>query len=356
MNYIGIDCHITSLDFAVVNERGLITKTKTTDTSVKALIEFVKGVPAPRTIYIEEGSLANWLLEVCTEYGEQLIITDPRKNRWIGKSENKNDKIDAVKLAQLARGGYTKEIYHPVGNRRRFRELIFSYHDTIKSQTRIKNKIKSKFRENGIKCTGNTVYSQNRRDEWITKLPKEKILRLIVYGLWEQLDQIKTVRNSLLKNIKKFSSQYSEIKKFTEIPGIGVIHAATISAIIETPNRFANKKKVWKYAGLSLSERSSGDTVYSKHLSKNYNRLLKYSIKQAVQVATKAKDNQFRQQFLRLTIEKGIPPHRAKLTVSRSMLAVIYGMWKNGSDYDPEIAKKRSIIKSNKESVSNLLV
>ena len=35
-----------------------------------------------------------------------------------------------------------------------------------------------------------------------------------------------------------------------KIPGIGLIHAATISAIIETPHRFANKKKVWMYAGI----------------------------------------------------------------------------------------------------------
>jgi len=43
-----------------------------------------------------------------------------------------------------------------------------------------------------------------------------------------------------------------------------------------------------------------------------------------------------------LTIEKGIPSHKAKLTVSRSMLAAMYGMWKKGEEYDPEIDKKRS--------------
>ena len=35
MNYIGVDCHISSLDFAVVNERGTITKKAKVNTGVK---------------------------------------------------------------------------------------------------------------------------------------------------------------------------------------------------------------------------------------------------------------------------------------------------------------------------------
>ena len=35
MNYIGCDCHISSLDFAVVNERGETTKKQRVNTGVK---------------------------------------------------------------------------------------------------------------------------------------------------------------------------------------------------------------------------------------------------------------------------------------------------------------------------------
>ncbi len=127
-----------------------------------------------------------------------------------------------------------------------------------------------------------------------------------------------------------------------KIPGIGLIHAATISAIMETPHRFANKKKVWMYAGIGLMERSSGERVYSRKLTRDYNRPLKNAIKKSAEAAIVAKDNQFRKQYLKLTIEKGIPSHKAKLTVSRSMLAAMYGMWKKGEEYDPQIGKKKS--------------
>ncbi|MBT3175411.1 MAG: hypothetical protein HOG03_10095 [Desulfobacula sp.] len=64
--------------------------------------------------------------------------------------------------------------------------------------------------------------------------------------------------------------------------------------------------------------------------------------KKSVQATIISKDNQFRRQYLKLTIEKEIPSYKAKLTVARSMLAAMYGMWKKGEKYDPEIDKKRS--------------
>jgi transposase len=347
MNYIGVDCHISSLDFAVVNERGTITQKAEVNTGVKEFIAFVKSIPKPRKIFIEEGELAGWMLETSLKFGEQLIITDPKINKWIGKAGQKNDPIDAEKLAQLARGKYIKEIYHPVNNRRRFKELVFAYHDTVKSQTRIKNKIKANFRRNGIKCTGDTVYSDKYREKWRERLSKNKIIHLIIEELWVQLDQVGESKEKLKRNIRIQSKQYPEIKKFSKVPGIGLIHASTISAIIETPHRFANKKKVWMYAGIGLTERSSGETVYSRKLTRDYNRPLKNAIKKAAEAAIIAKDNQFRRQYLRLTIEKGIASHRAKLTVARSMLAALYGMWKKGEEYDPEIDNKRN--KGNKK-------
>ena len=342
MNYIGCDSHISSLECAVVNEKGHESKKQRMNTGVKELMDFVRSIPQPRVIIIEEGVLAGWLLEMCTAYGEKLVITDPKTNRWIGRANQKNDTIDAIKLAHLARGGYIKEIHHPIGHRRRFKELVLSYHDTIKSQTRIKNKLKAKFRQKGIRCSGETVYSAKYRKGWKKRLPTEKVVEVVVKGLWQQLDQVHEVQEELLGHIRKQSRQYSEIKKFKQIPGIGTVHAATISAIVETPHRFANKKKLWMYAGLGLAERASGEKVYSRNLTRSYNRLLKNALKQAAEAAIRAKDNQFRRQYLRLTIEKAIPSHRAKLTVARSMLATLYGIWKSGVDYDPNIDKRRT--------------
>jgi transposase len=340
MNYIGMDSHISTLEFAVVNEAGRLVKVNRVATSVNGFMGFVKAVPPPRTIYMEEGTLAAWALETCIRFGEKLVITDPKKNHWISSSGQKDDSVDALKLAQLARGGYIKEIRHPVGQRRRFRELMIAYHDTVRSTTRIKNKIKARFRQNGIPCTGATVYSETHREDWKGKLPQETILLLILDNLWRQLEQSEQTEKELLAAARVQAKQYPEIKLFRDIPGIGFIHAATISAILENPYRFADKRKVWMYAGLGIMTRSSGGKTYSEKLSTDYNRLLKYTLKQAAEAAIHAKDNPFRRKYLDMTLIHGIAPHRAKLTIARDMLATMWAMWRKGEKYSPEIREK----------------
>lgn len=83
MNYIAVDTHISTLDFAVVNERGKLVDEKRVRTGVKDFMKYVKGISHPRQIIIEEGTLSSWLLEICNKFGERLIITDPKINRWI---------------------------------------------------------------------------------------------------------------------------------------------------------------------------------------------------------------------------------------------------------------------------------
>jgi hypothetical protein len=56
MNYIGVDCHISILDFAVVTKTGRVKNKARVKTSVKEFMEFIKIVPKPRKIFIEEGT------------------------------------------------------------------------------------------------------------------------------------------------------------------------------------------------------------------------------------------------------------------------------------------------------------
>jgi len=165
-------------------------------------------------------------------------------------------------------------------------------------------------------------------NEWRSKLPDNPIARLIADELWKQLDQLHEAKKALKESIGIESKQYPEIKRFMKVPGIGLIHASTIYAIIDTPYRFSNKKKLWMYAGIGLAKRGSGGKVYSIKLTREYNRQLKNAIKKSVESAIFAKDNQFKRQHLRLTLKQGLPSHKAKLTVARSILAMLYGMWK----------------------------
>jgi hypothetical protein len=94
------------------------------------------------------------------------------------------------------------------------------------------------------------------------------------------------------------------------------------------------------YAGLGIMTRSSGGKTYSEKLSTDYNRLLKYTLKQAAEVAVRSEDNPFRRKYLDMTLLHTIAPHLAKLTIARDMLATMWAMWRKGEKYSPEIREK----------------
>jgi len=337
-----MDVHISTLALKVVNNSGKIKMADEVKTSAENFLAFIKSVPKPRQVYIEEGPLSAWLLEICNDNAEHLIVTDPKRNRWISSSGQKEDPIDAGKLAQLARGGYIKEIHHPVGQRRQFRELITAYYDAVKNTVRLKNKIKAKFLQKGIQCSGTTVYLPEYRNQWLAKLPDEKVVQVILNGLWQQLDQSQQNQENILAEARSQAKQYPEIKLIDEIPGVGFIIAATIVAILENPHRFANKRKVWAYAGLGIDKKSSAHKTYSEHLGREYNRILKCVVKEAAQAAINAEDNPFKRTYADLTIKKGILPQRAILTISRDIISHAWAMWKKNEHYNPEIDLKKT--------------
>lgn len=218
MHYIGMDTSIASLDFAVVDERGKLKKQQKIETSEIGLIEFLKTIPKPRTLFIEEGSLAGWIVEVCYRHGEKVIVMDPKRNNWISKDEYKNDPIDAFKIAELARGKFYKEIPHAVGHRKRFRELMLYYHDTVRMQTRLKNIIKAKFRQYGINCMGKTVFMETYQQEWFSKINKEHQALLIIQQLLNQFRCVEKNVEAIRDKVKEQAKTYAEIKLFRELP------------------------------------------------------------------------------------------------------------------------------------------
>jgi hypothetical protein len=77
MNYIGTDVHISTMDFKVLNDSGKVKMARKVQTSAMNFLAFVNSVPKTRQIFVEEGPLSSWLLELFVQNDEHLVITDP---------------------------------------------------------------------------------------------------------------------------------------------------------------------------------------------------------------------------------------------------------------------------------------
>ena len=124
-------------------------------------------------------------------------------------------------------------------------------------------------------------------------------------------------------------------RRFTEVPSVGWIRAATFFAYVDTPFRFKRKQALWRYMGIGLKRRGSGEGPRLVRVSRDANRVLKNVILVAAMSAIASGKSPFAEQHGRW-LRDGMSLRNARRNVARSLATVMWGMWKRGDDYRPE--------------------
>jgi transposase len=117
------------------------------------------------------------------------------------------------------------------------------------------------------------------------------------------------------------------------VPGFGWVRAVTFYAYLDTPDRFANRSKLWRYCGIGLEKRGSGQGPMRTRLCRQGNRPLKGTLIGAAQSVITG-DSPYAQRYRRW-IESGLPPSTARRNVARLLATTQWTLWMEGERYDP---------------------
>jgi transposase len=265
-----------------------------------------------------------------------LIVCEPRRNRLIAAEGDKDDPIDAGKLAQLFRGGYLKAVYHTESLERAiFKQHVVLYHNRVSHRVGEAHRVASLLRRHGVMARERHFVQAADRKALLAKLPANRILRADVRLLWKGYDAAVAQEEWMRRHLVQLAKEEEVVVRFEELPGISWIRAATLFVYLDTPWRFASKQALWKYLGIGLQRRHSGSGPDQVQVPKQVNRLLKSTILGAAKSAVAQGANPFADQQRRL-IEQGLSPKLARRTVARSLAVTLWGLWKNGSAYRPE--------------------
>ncbi len=336
-SYLAVDAHSSHCQMAVMAQEGQLLSCKNYRTSATELIEAVSKISGYKSLVVEESQMADWIKRTLQPYVDELIVSDPKVNHWIAKAECMNDSIAAVRLAHLPRGGYIKSVYHPDCRRQEFKGLVLHYHDLTNQITRFKNKIKAEFISCAVGCRGSLVYQPVAFPGYLKKIPDRPLTKFQTQNYFDILQQIISTRNEVLKKIRSFYDLYPEINQLRLIPGIGQVGAFTISAIVDTPQRFSNKRKLWSYCALGKSQKISNGKIYANGPAQNGNRFLKHIFIHAAHTALRCKaDSAFKQTAKRLK-DSGVSDHNIKRTLARQIISVVLNLWRSGESYKPMI-------------------
>jgi transposase len=104
-------------------------------------------------IAIEVGTHSPWTSRLLEECGHEVLIANPRKTRLIYGSKRKTDKLDAKKLARLAR--VDPELLYPIEHRgeesQAHRALIHSREALVRSRTQLINHVRGTVKSFGAR-------------------------------------------------------------------------------------------------------------------------------------------------------------------------------------------------------------
>jgi transposase len=279
------------------------------------------------------------------------VVCDPRKNALL-KAGNKNDRIDARKLADLLRTGLLCPVYHGENGVRTLKELSRSYLALTRDTTRVMNRLKALYRSWAIPCAGQRVYAPRYRSEWLAKITEAGVHRRAeIY--YQQLDALRSLREQVRRDLLAEGRKHSAMNLLRQIPSIGPIRAALLIALMQTPHRFRTKRQLWAYCGLALKTSSSGEYqivegqlkrskkfLAIRGLNANHNHDLKNIFKGAATRAA-AVPGPF-QEFHAGLVARGMKPTMARLTLARKIAAITLIVWKKGVRFDAEYLKQQA--------------
>ena len=147
--YIGMDVHQATISVAVMDAAGKLVMESIIETKASTILEFLQGLRGSLVVTFEEGTCAAWLYALLKQHVTKLVVCDPRQNALL-KTGNKNDRIDARKLAELLRAGLLCPVYHGESGIAVLKELSRSYLTVSKDLTRVMNRLKALYRSWGI--------------------------------------------------------------------------------------------------------------------------------------------------------------------------------------------------------------
>ena len=335
-HYIGVDVHCQFCEIAVVDSHGNVVGRQRTDTTITALAAVVEKVLRPRSLVIEEGPLAGWLTRNLRPLLDDMTVSEPRRNRLIAKEGDKDDDIDAEKLAQLLRGGFVKAVHQCASVEQAvFKQQVSLYHYRVRQRVREAQRISALFRQHGVMVRERAFVAADERAELVKRLPENAVLRESIALLWQSYDAAVSHEEQWRSRLVKLARLHEVVQRFEALPGFGWIRAATLYAYLDTPWRFRSKAALWKYLGIGLERHRSGNGPEHVGVPKMVHRLLKSTILGAAQSAAAQGDNPFAG-LHRRWIAQGLSSKLARRNVARRLAATLWGLWKNGSVYQPK--------------------
>lgn len=336
--YIAIDLHSKNSVLGHMDQTGKYLNQYAIKTSPSQLISKVVAIDAGRKVLtMEQGNMSHWAASILHPYVDELIVCDPRHNRWVSGGNHKNDEIDTYKLCELLRLGSVKALYYDseMGKRRLFLHQIREFQRLNRTLVAQKRQLRSALHHWGYQWE--VTKAMYQKPDQLTACIGDEAFGREAAEKMQLITVLQAGKDQAFERAVENGKDFWEIAQFERLPGIGPVGAHVFSAYIQTPHRFANKRQLLSFCKLGVVHHSSnGRKLRAERLSKAGHGCLKELSHRAWKacVAGDNEVNHFYQQSLKRC---GGNADKARLNTQRKILKTLWALWKNKQPYRPEL-------------------
>ncbi len=333
--YVGLDLGSSRCHQTVINSDGSLQLSRSIPTSEQHLRFAFTALGDHVRVHLEAGELSTWVYSIIKPMVAEVVVSHSRTLAWIGKDSQKDDSIDARKLAELLRLNRVHPIYcEAADDRRLFKQLVTHHEDLSREQARLKSKIKARLRTLGIIRFDARLFTKSGNTALLAEI-KEPAIKLMLAQSFAVLNQLLEAETQAKQAMMAASKQFPEVSLLQTAPGVGIITACRFVAYIQTPRRFSNKRKLWRYCRLGITRReSNGKRLAHPRLDSAGVGSLKDVSRKVFEAARRTKkDNSFKRFFEQSLLNTKNAVH-ARLSTQRKILSTLRAMWLRMQPYD----------------------
>jgi len=203
MIYIGMD--VSSKEFMVhaIDERKRKVFEGAVPPSVSGLRKLAEKLgKGPKLFAFEAGNQMKWIALALKKMEDVYIhVVHPNEVKWISHSNGKTDKVDAKKLAELARGDLLPRPVHIVeGKVRELRELMSAREQLQSKRVALVNTVRGYMKQEGFKLP--VKFFQHV--DWKGKLESFDLpesQRLILKSFMDSIDALKASEDEITERL-----------------------------------------------------------------------------------------------------------------------------------------------------------
>lgn len=207
------------------------------------------------------------------------------------------------------------------------------YLDIVEEIVRFKNRLKAIFRAEALVTDENSFYRKNqlRVKELINLSAK-----FVAEKLFNQIGFLENEKEKYKELFERNRKKYRPIRNLMTIPGISIIRANIIAAIVCQPARFDNKHKFWGYCMLVRHIQISNGRIYGNKRFFGRRELRNVFVGAAENVIRL--DGELRVKYDALRA-KGVEHKDAKFNVARQISSIALCLSKNNDKYNENYAE-----------------